>query len=196
MKATRMILAAFVLVMMAGSAMATEYTYQPGDKDLADLPHGKAYLWGIQPNIAAGETLTHVSIVFKSLLNTGGKPNDIWITLIDSAPLGVTEFVDNQASSNYFAGDGLELAHYHNLPWYTWKLTYWFSDAEIAIVNNYVADNNFGIGIDPDCHFYNCGVELKLVTEPGGGQVPVPEPVAGTILLGGLGVLAARRRRS
>lgn len=42
MKASRMILAAFVVVMMAGAAMATEYTYQPGDKDLGDLDHYKA----------------------------------------------------------------------------------------------------------------------------------------------------------
>lgn len=141
-----------------------------------------------------GEAVTEASITFESLRNWDNNPNDLWITLIDTATVGTTVYTDNQALPNYFGAAGLEIHHYEDLSSSSLTRTYTFDAAERVALNNYIADNNFGIGIDPDCHFYNCGIELKLVAEPGGGEIP--EPVAGSILLGGLGVLAARRKRS
>nr|NJM02510.1 PEP-CTERM sorting domain-containing protein [Desulfobacula sp.] len=49
----------------------------------------------------------------------------------------------------------------------------------------YASDGIFGLGFDPDCHFYNCGIRLTLYTEPKGDQVPEPA----TLMLFGAGLL-------
>jgi len=66
--------------------------------------------------------------------------------------------------------------------------------SDLAALSRRVADRNFGIGADPDCHFYNCGVSLDMSY-----RTPVPEP--GTLLLVGgalsvVGIVRRRRRKS
>jgi len=55
-------------------------------------------------------------------------------------------------------------------------------------LNSFAADGLFGLAFDPDCHYWNDGVQLTINAE-------VPEPA--TLLLFGLGTLglAAYRRR-
>jgi hypothetical protein len=51
---------------------------------------------------------------------------------------------------------------------------------------------NFGFGIDPDCHYYNCGITFEITTSP---TIPAP----GAILLGSIGVTLVgwlRKRRT
>lgn len=75
----------------------------------------------------------------------------------------------------------------------TYDYSYNFDALEILTLSQYLQSTNtweqktytstFGIGIDPDCHFYNDG--MKLVVET--GAAPVPEP--STMLLFGAGLL-------
>jgi len=57
----------------------------------------------------------------------------------------------------------------------------------------YASDGIFGLGFDPDCHFYNNGITLKLTTT--GPDNTVPEPA--TLMLFGAGLLcfASRMRK-
>lgn len=73
----------------------------------------------------------------------------------------------------------------------TWTLTYDLNEDSINALYEYALNGSFGIGIDPDCHYYNDGVILTVVT------APIPEPETYAMLLAGLGLLgfAARRRK-
>lgn len=197
MKLARM-LTALVVMLAAPMALADVYTYQPTPSDLNDLDHAKAYEWGIDvSDIPGDDAIAGGSLVFYDIYDWTNESNDLYATLLDTAPLGVTEHADSQASTNYFAGQGLELVHYEDLSTTAQDLTYTFDASEVATLATYAADGVIGLGIDPDCHFYNSGIELQIGTSPGVEDLtaPIPEPAAGSILLGVVGMLLARRKR-
>jgi len=67
-------------------------------------------------------------------------------------------------------------------------LTYDFTPEQIAALNNYIlSGGEFALGFDPDCHYYNRGVRLDLVT--------VPEASAALTFAAGLAGLIAYRRK-
>jgi hypothetical protein len=84
---------------------------------------------------------------------------------------------------DYFRGQGIELNHWHNLPSTPQDITYNFDKIELEALVNYSADDKFGFGFDPDCHFYNNGISLTIET----AAAAVPEPT--TLLLVGVGLL-------
>jgi len=183
-------------VVLAGSvALADVYQLQPSPADLYDLSHDRAYRWGIDLNIPEADVVTSASLFFNNIRNYNWGDNDLYVTLIDNASVGVSTYYDGQYWSNYFASWGVELVHYHNLPATAQDISYNLDAAELDTLNTYLGNDNFGLGFDPDCHFYNCGVTLTLVTEPEDPGVSIPEPAAGSILLGALGMLIARRKR-
>ena len=62
-----------------------------------------------------------------------------------------------------------------------------------AYINN---GGTIAIGLDPDCHFFNDGISLEIVTGGASQQSVVPEPATLTLLGTGLLALARRYRRA
>ena len=95
---------------------------------------------------------------------------------------------------DFFAGQGTLIAEWHNDPaGVAVDLTLTFDAEMLAALNTYAADDIIGFGIDPDCHFYNDGIELSIETS----AVHVPAP--GAVFLGSIGAVLIgwlRRRKA
>ena len=106
----------------------------------------------------------------------------------------LSQSASDLSGGDNFSGQGILLEHYHNLPATAQDLVYDFTAADLAVFTAYIQDDGiFGLGFDPDCHFYNNGISLTLTT----GQVPEPATVAmlgfGTVTT--LAMNRLRRRR-
>ena len=182
------------VVVMTGVVRADEImTFKPKPKDLYDLPHGKYFTWGIDvPGDFATFPVTSAVLTFTDIRNWDGSSNQLYVHLMDDAPLGVTSYNDGEGDA--LAGEGILLVEYFNLPSSEQTLTYDFSTEELATLNSYLLNgNNMALGFDPDCHFYNKGVSLVL-TQPTG---EMPEPgtmvLVGTALAGLVGFVRRKR---
>ena len=186
-KKTLLVIAAAVLLCPL-AAQADTVSYQPTPADLYDLDHYRHYEWGISdPLLSSGITVTGARLSFSRIRNWDNNPNDLYVHLLDTSPVGVTVGYDGQGGGDEFAGQGPLLVQYHNLPSYAQNLTHTFTAAQLASLNTFIADGNFGLGFDPDCHYYNCGATLTMDY--------VPEPATMSVLaLGGLGLLRRRKK--
>jgi len=182
---------------MVGMVKADLYTLQPPplpNHDLWDLYHISYYAWKITPsqlNLSSDEIIVGAGLTFDNMANWDSLPNSLYISLLAGDDLSFADEVftgtDNEAYGDDVLANfaGLPLVTFQNLPNSPQDLTYNFTAGDIAILNVFAEDGVFGIGFDPDCHFWNDGIALTIKT--------IPEPT--TCLLLGIGALLARTRK-
>lgn len=194
MKKTLIFLSLILLLCsFTGLAGATTYDFKPNRFDLYSLDHHNYYTWGINLTVPKGETIKEVKLEFDNIRNWDNKPNVLYVHLLDSASEGVTIGWDNENGGDNFAGQGIELFTWHNLPDYGQLLNYSLTKDQIDTLTKYTSDGILGLGFDPDCHFWNDGIILEVQSAP-----TIPEP-ATLLLLGsgftGLGYYIRRNKK-
>jgi hypothetical protein len=197
---TSFIAAVLLILVATGSAFGSTFTFQPSSPDLTSLDHFAYYTWGINWSIPTGDTITSASLKFAQLYNFDNNPNSLFVHLLPSGTAGVVTGADSGAIADQFLGQGTVLVEYDNLNTTPQDRTYSFTGANLTTLASYVSDGNFGLGIDPDCHYYDTGVTLTIVTthNAGSGDTGVPEPASAMLslsALGALGLAALRRNR-
>lgn len=185
----KMILALTVAILAStGNAWAdTTLSFAPTPADLSDLDHYQAYRWGFDVALPEDEEVVSASLTIFNIRNWDNNPNVLYIHLLDWTQLGVRQATDNEGGGDYFATYGYPhtpLVTYQNLPTTAQTLVYDFTPAQVSALNSYLADGRIGLGFDPDCHFYNDGVQLTVTT---------PEPAAWALLLGTIPMILRRR---
>jgi hypothetical protein len=179
------------LCLGVGAAQAAFYPMTPVPADLDDLEHGQIYRWGIKTPWAANETIVSASIFFDNIRDWTTESNLLWVHLLDTPPkIGVKITADNENPSDGMASQGILLKKYVNLPATAQNLRYDLTADQITVLGQYaLSDTKFGLGFDPDCHFYNCGIRFEVTTV-------VPEPASAMGLMGGVVAAGLGRRRT
>jgi hypothetical protein len=177
---TQLILLLISILLLSGVSGATIYTFNPSPPDLYDLDHSRYYTWGINWSKPANEVITGASITFNNIYDWTYEPDILYTHLLDSATVGVQFRTDNEGGGDHFASQGVLIGTWSD-PYGDW--THRTTKTFVIGSSNFdwLADGNFGFGIDPDCHYYNDGVVAKIETRP------VPEP--STMLLLGFGLI-------
>lgn len=221
MKTLILTFAAIILLALPGSAAAETLTFQApatapnsgnGGANQFDLDHHKAYTWRIDNINLGGQTITGATLTFARISNWDTNPNMLFVHLLDSARFsGVRSFTDasgtpvpwSQIQDNFAGalfnenplvnpGTGNTLLTSRSFTTTPVNYVYTFTAAQVQALSAYIANgNNVALGFDPDCHFWNNGITLRLTTTPTG----TPEPTTLALLGTGIGGYLIRRRR-
>jgi hypothetical protein len=192
-KKITLILAVILGLGIAGatSGSAAVYVFNPNPVNVYNLDHARYYTWGID-FAPRGEQISEVILTFNNIRNWRVEEDNLFIHLLDNAPSNLTAGIDgNLAISDYFAGQGDLIDAWTDPNGGLPGVNLSYSFRELGLVDNfvgYVADGNVGIAFDPDCHYYNDGVSLTIITD-------APEPTTLALFaLGLVGGAAARRK--
>ncbi len=194
---------------------ADTITLVPSPSDLGDLDHSSYYTWGFSGiTIPADQIITEAVLTFHNINNwTADENNDphqhlnSW--LLDSAdnpshsgseqgaaPAGkLVTYTDADGGTDNFAtwaySAKAHIGTYHDSHGGPGgdviDLTYTFSTLGLVDdLSAFIANgNNFALGFDPDCHYYNDGITFTITTE----RKSVPDGGATLVLLA-LGLVA------
>lgn len=187
-----------LIVSFVIAAEATTTTLRPNNSDLWDLEHDYYYGWGISFTVPSGLVITEAVLTFKNITNWNNKPNVLYTHIINT-PKRIGTYRGNDtdnAMKDYWKTAGPLIGEFHDNNGSSKKENLVYTFSKLGLVddlNTFAADGKFGLVFDPDCHFYNDGVELKITT--GRLGFVIPEPTGLLSLLGGVGFIPLMRRR-
>lgn len=175
------------------AALADTTSWQPTPADLWGLDHQDYYTWGIAWQVPEGKSVIAASLFIDNINDWQVESGDIlFIHLLDNPQLGTKRWSDNEGGGDAFANQGILLTTYTDDDGYpnpAEDFRYDFTPTQLSTLRDYAGNGVFGFGLDPDCHYYNCGVTFAITT------ATVPEPAAGGLMMAlGAVVLRARRR--
>lgn len=193
------IFAVFLAILLIPAvAFGITYTFSPNPPNIDNLRGGNYYGWGIY-QVFDDDYIVSATLTFSNIVNLYGNSelDVLHLNLLDNPGfLGVRQYVDSGDLSNAFAGQvgAVHLDSVYGIPVAPPPITYIynFTGEQIYHLFNFTRDGYFGIGIDPQCHFYNDGITLTINTSS------VPEPTT-LLLLGsgllGVGILGRKKYR-
>ena len=157
------------LLLLAATASAETFTYEPDPSNLNDLPHASVFTWGIDVSELAGMQVEEVELRITDISNWDDDANVLHLHLLDGAAPGVSVDGDNQDPADAFEGLGPLIDHWvdENGEMNLDTLIYIFSDLGLVeTADAYCQDGMIAIGLDPDCHYWNAGITLTIIAEP------------------------------
>ena len=175
---TRALVLIAVSACLAAPAVASTggtYTFA-GPGTLNDLDHYHFYTWGIDWTLPGDEGITSATLTFHDIWDWQPETDFLWVNLLDDAPSGLADFGYNSKDKGELNAYEEELAAGTGvaLPGSPWDdpnggdpslATTVSFDVPFAYFG-WMSDGNFGFGIDPDCHYYDGGVDLVIKTAP------------------------------
>jgi VPDSG-CTERM motif len=172
-----------------------------------------AYEYGINLNVPNGQQITGFTLTFSDVtLVQSDRHDDIHVDLLDvndgnsgrnyygnyGRGNSIITIPDGDNSSDYFQGQGISLGteHFSHIgQTLTW--TYTLTSDELAVLNSYITDGFFYLGIDPDCG-YQCNprscCSIQCTTGPHCNNVPDVATTAGLLALSFSGLVLLRRK--
>lgn len=189
------------------AALAATYTFSPNDRDLNDLPHGSYCVWSFDwsqraAELPDGEVIDSASLVFKRMNDSANDPDNVLhIWLVDELPdvswrtedwpgLSVGRDSTDNTVDEFADSGGTFLMDYRDEGPDPENLVV---NIPINVLNQYIAnDDLFGLALDPDSHFSNKRVLLRIRTSI---IQPMPEPLTAVGVFAGLAGLAGYLRR-
>jgi hypothetical protein len=179
-----------VIPCVANSAV---FTFNPNPADLWGLDHGSYYTWGILWSLPQGQVIQEATLNITNISNWDNGANVLHIHLLDNPTVGTYNYVDGQSNSDQFAGQGVLIDSFKDINGSGTPDNLSYSFLSLGLLDDltsYSGDGVSGFGFDPDCHFWNGGVEFVIQTT----HAPVPSTL---LLLGSglLGLVGVNRRK-